>query len=106
MKQRVKNVVVCAICMLGVFLVFVAMLVAIDRVTVVVTRAGAADFEGVEIPHMGKDHWYDFSCCDLNDCRRAHPGELRWQVDGWYHVPSKTLFPHNYVRAIPGSRAG
>lgn len=46
-------------------------------------------------------HWYEGDCCDKDDCRPAHLGELRWTPDGWLHVPTNFLVPEDRVRSIP-----
>jgi hypothetical protein len=51
-------------------------------------------------PH---NHWYDYDCCDLRDCRPAEKGELVYTVEGWLHVPSDVTLDYDSprVRTVP-----
>ena len=52
----------------------------------------------------GAHDWYPVACCDQRDCRPAEPGEMRQTPEGWLHVPTGTLVPHDRYRDSPDGR--
>ncbi len=83
------------------FIRYILLFYVVLTVAAVVFVAVASAQPRSDRDHSAPDHWYEAWCCDLNDCRRAEPGEIRWTPEGWLHVPSGSIVPEDRVLSIP-----